>query len=138
MAYDPLTKTIVLFGGNNGAGDCCSVSYNDSWTWNGVNWLQQFPFVSPPARAAQSMAYDPSLLQVVMTGGFSTPGQGLSDEWAWSGTTWTQLNLPSEPSARWASGMDFDLLTNGLVLFGGETTGDNVTNQTWLLIPVPL
>jgi hypothetical protein len=32
--------------------------------------------------------------------------------------------------------MEFDPLTGGLVLFGGETTGDNVTNQTWLLIPV--
>jgi hypothetical protein len=32
--------------------------------------------------------------------------------------------------------MDFDPLSGGLVLFGGELTGDIVTNNTWLFVPV--
>ena len=82
------------------------------------------------------MAYDPTLGVIVASGGYNIPGEGLADQWAWNGATWTQLSLPTQPSARWDSGMEFDPLTGGLVLFGGETTGDNVTNQTWLLIPV--
>jgi hypothetical protein len=138
LAYDALTKTVVLFGGANGGGDCCNIYYNDTWTWNGVTWTQQSPANSPPPRTAHSMAYDRSLLQVVVTGGYSIPGQGLNDEWAWNGKTWTQLNLPNSPSARYVSNMDYDPLSNGLLLFGGELTGDILTNETWLLVPVPL
>jgi hypothetical protein len=29
-------------------------------------------------------------------------------------------------------------LSDGLVLFGGELSGDTVTNNTWLLVPVPV
>jgi hypothetical protein len=43
LAYDPLTRTVLLFGGDNGAGDCCNVYYNETWTWNGITWTQQFP-----------------------------------------------------------------------------------------------
>jgi hypothetical protein len=138
LAYDPITKTVVLFGGANGGGDCCRVFYNDTWTWDGVNWTQQSPAISPPARTAQSMAYDASLGQVVVFGGTSGPPNALNDTWAWNGKTWTQLNLPDLPSTRYWSEMDFDPLSDGLVLFGGELSGDIVTNQTWLLIPVPL
>jgi hypothetical protein len=138
LAYDALTGTVVLFGGANGGGDCCRVFYNDTWTWDGVNWTQQIPPSSPSARSAPAMAYDPSLGMVVVYGGTSGPPSALDDTWAWNGKTWTQLNLHNQPSARYWPEMDFDPLTNGLVLFGGETTGDNVSNQTWLLVPVPL
>jgi hypothetical protein len=138
LAYDALTGTVVLFGGDNGAGDCCNIYYNDTWTWNGVTWTKQSPAVSPSPRTEHALAYDPSLGLVVMYGGYSTPSQGLDDTWAWTGATWRQLNLIGEPSGRWASAIDFDPLTNGLLLFGGEVTGDPYTNQTWLLVPVPL
>lgn len=29
-------KTVVLFGGDNGGGDCCNIYYNDTWAWNGL------------------------------------------------------------------------------------------------------
>jgi len=137
VAYDPITKTVVLFSGDNGAGDCCNVYYDDTWTWDGVTWTQQFPATSPSARAAHSMAYDASLGQVVMFGGFSVPGQGLNDTWAWSGKTWTRLKA-TQPTGLWATPMDFDPLSGGLFFFGGQLTGDIVTNNTWLLTPVPV
>jgi hypothetical protein len=138
MAYDALTKTVVLFGGSNGAGDCCNIYYGDTWTWNGTTWTQQFPATSPSPRNVPAMAYDASLGLAILIGGYSTPGQGLSGTWAWNGTTWTELNLADQPSARFGTAPDFDPLNDGLVLFGGELTGDPFANDTWLLIPVPV
>ena len=39
MAYDPTTKTVVLFGGSSLASNTDS---NETWTWDGVTWTQQF------------------------------------------------------------------------------------------------
>jgi hypothetical protein len=52
MAYDPTTETVVLFGGNfdHIAGSGWTDS-NQTWTWDGATWTQQFPPVSPPARS---------------------------------------------------------------------------------------
>ena len=36
MAYDPVSKKVVLFGG---AGQ--TVDLNDTWTFDGTNWTQQ-------------------------------------------------------------------------------------------------
>jgi hypothetical protein len=138
LAYDAIKQTVVLFGGDNGGGDCCRIFYNDTWTWDGVNWTQQSAASCPTARTAHSMAYDASLGQVVVFGGTSGPPNALNDTWAWNGTAWTQLSPASQPSARYVSNMDFDPSSGGLVLFGGELSGDVVTNNTWLLIPVPV
>ncbi len=83
------------------------------------------------------MAYDAILGQVIVFGGTSGPPEALNDTWAWDGKTWKKLKVANQPSSRYVSSMDFDPLNGGLVLFGGELSGDIVTNQTWLLVPVP-
>jgi hypothetical protein len=137
LASDGARGEIVLFGGDNGAGDCCNVYFDDTWTWNGITWTQQFPASAPSARTDHSMAYDANIGAVVLFGGFSVPGQGLNDTWTWNGSTWTQRQTSTEPGGRWAAGLDFDP-SNGLVLFGGEVTGDPFTNETWLFTAVPV
>jgi hypothetical protein len=82
------------------------------------------------------MTYYPSLGQVVLFGGTSDPPQGLNDTWAWNGKTWPQLKWANQPIGLWIASMDFDPSSGGLVLFGGELTGDIVTNNTWLFVPV--
>jgi len=131
-AYDALTKTVVLFAGDNGGGDCCRIYYDDTWTWDGVNWTQQFPATSPPARTAHSMAYDASFDRVIVFGGTSGPPQALNDTWEWDGKNWSQVSPPNQPSTRYWSDMDYDPVGRRLVLFGGELAGDIVTNNTWL------
>ncbi len=135
LAYDAITKTVVLFAGDNGGGDCCRIYDGDTWTWDGLNWTQQSPAVSPSARTAPSMAYDARIGQVIVFGGTSDPPQGLNDTWAWDGKTWKQLSA-TQPTGLWIASMIFDPLSHGLVLFGGELTGDIVSNNTWLLVPV--
>jgi len=117
IAYDSLTKTVVLFGGDNGGGDCCRIYYSDTWNWDGSTWVQQAPAVSPSARTAAPMAYDSSLGEVVVFGGTSGPPNALNDTWGWNGKTWEELSLATEPSARYVSSVDFDSTTDGLVLF---------------------
>lgn len=137
-AYDRAGQDVVLFGGDNGAGDCCNVYFcgMTRGLWDGTTWTQQFPASAPSARTDHAMAYDAIIGKVVLFGGFNVPGQGLNDTWDWDGTTWSQRQTPTEPSGRWAAAMDFDTGDRGLVLFGGELTGDPFTNQTWLFVPV--
>jgi hypothetical protein len=42
-AFDATAGNVVLFGGNSSSG----TYYNDTWTWDGINWTQQLPvFIS--------------------------------------------------------------------------------------------
>lgn len=135
LAYDPRRSQVVLFGGSNAKGDCCSSYYNDTWTWDGQNWTQQFPVSSPPTRVHPAMVYDPNIGATIIYGGFHTPGVGLFDTWSWDGSNWTQLQTLTNPGGRWAMGSVFDSLANAPLIFGGEITGDPFSNQTWILTP---
>ncbi len=140
LAYDPTTGTVVIFGGwdnsNNGS------AFGDTWTWSGVNWTQQFPPVSPPARnARQAMAYDPVSQRVVLFGGMGSDngrygGTPFGDTWEWNGRTkiWTEVFPAASPSPR-AAPIVFDSAQNAIVLFGGDDgCGDGcrtIYNDTW-------
>jgi hypothetical protein len=115
MAYDPNTKTVVMFGGSTQEG----TNPTDTWTWNGVTqtWSQQSPATSPP-QGGGGMATDPAGNVVLFNGPSSTT-------WVWNGTTWQQqfpATTPSAPSA----GMAYDTDLNEDILYGG--TG---SNETW-------
>jgi pyruvate/2-oxoacid:ferredoxin oxidoreductase beta subunit len=53
MAYDAARGQVVLFGGLGSSG-----RLNDTWVWDGTNWVQKFPGNAPPARYGHAMAYD--------------------------------------------------------------------------------
>jgi hypothetical protein len=87
MTADPLTYTVVLFGG------CCVTGTvpNDTWVWNGSGWSQQQLAVSPPGRVYASMAEDPVTRTLVLFGGVSRFGgvlTALNDTWLWDESTW--------------------------------------------------
>jgi hypothetical protein len=79
MAYDVGTAQTVMFGGyKTGLG---SGPWNDTWTWDGANWTQKFPFNSPVARCCHTMAYDTSNNQVLLFGGGYLAI--FNDTWVW-------------------------------------------------------
>jgi hypothetical protein len=128
LAYDPATRTTVLFGGSTevcGVVECQTVLLDDTWTWDGTTWSLQAPAVSPVARQAATMAYDPALGELVLFGG-GDGQQALSDTWAWNGATWTQLSAgqnaasqnADQPLQRLEASMDTDP-NGGVELFGG-------------------
>jgi hypothetical protein len=84
-ATDERTGTIVMFGG---------VGRNDTWTWDGDRWTQQYPLHSPSARSSTGpmpgLAYDAARGEVVVFGGVDyATGALLNDTWAWNGRDWT-------------------------------------------------
>ena len=126
MAYDKVTRTVILFGGIGSSG-----GLGDTWTWDGQTaaWTQQFPAASPSARRAP-LAYDDVTRSVVLFGGDNS-GPAFTDTWTWDGSTWTQQFPASFPSARSTPQMAYDDELGEVVLFGGfGGPGDNL-NDTW-------
>jgi hypothetical protein len=122
-AYDPITGTVVLFGGQNINGNYL----NDTWIWDGVSWTQQLPAVSPPNRELdeQSMAYDAATGTVVLFGGAALGG-GLADTWEWNGRTktWKQ-DFPASSPPPQSTPLAYDAARATVVLFGQNN------NDTW-------
>jgi hypothetical protein len=132
LAYDEITRQVVFFGGwTNG------VDYGDTWTYNGVDWVQQQPVTSPPARADNGLAFDPVLKRVVLFGGLAGAcedcGQGrLNDTWVWNGINWSQVQTSVSPSPSSGVSFTFDGTTKGMLLFGGWVSDFQFTSSTWL------
>src|SRR5579872_482748 len=93
MAYDAVSKKLVLFGGLGANGNL-----NDTWAFDGNTWTQLDAPVAPPVRNGASMAFDLSTNKLVMFGGFDV-NQFLQDTWVWDGasSTWTEARMPSPP-----------------------------------------
>jgi hypothetical protein len=133
LAYDATTETVVLFGGGlTHIGESPSES-NQTWTWDGVTWTQQFPPVSPSARswnATNGMVFDSQLGKVVLFGAYSA-GTPMNDTWEWDGKskTWTQQFPANSPSPRTAT-LAYDAATSEVMIFGGNGPG-GAYGDTW-------
>ena len=132
LAYDEVTKTVVMFGGV----DDTDLS-DQVWEWNGTSWRQTCgdgtACSGPTARYEHTMIWDGNRGRIVVFGG-CTAGNGStcttdSDEvWEWNGSTrtWSRRcgsgTTCSGPSARNAHGMIYDAIRNVGVMFGGCTS----------------
>ena len=117
---------LVLFGG--------SLSYynagEDSRTfeWDGANWTETFPALTPGARARCSMAFDPIAGVTLLTGGSNgTTFTTFLDTWEYRGTTFSLIAESSVPSVPFATGAYSEAL--GLFVVFGETAQG--TAETW-------
>jgi hypothetical protein len=117
-----LNDTIVLFGGEDNAGNVL----NATWTWNGTSW-SWLDIAGPQPRIAPAMAGLNG--KVVLFGGFDVNGNALNDTWIWDGTSWTAANV-SGPSARWGHVMT--TVDNAIVLFGGQSDKTTMLDDTWI------
>jgi len=134
IGYDVAHGTVVLFGG------CpqtpCTTYLDDTWTWNGTDWTQQAPTLSPPARGGAAMAWDNAAGRLMLFGGYMGFGVFFGDTWAWSGTTWTELTanfvtVAAGPSPRAFAQMADDEANNSVVLFGGGDV-NGALGDTWV------
>jgi len=104
LASDPVHHNLVLFGGDEGllypSGGSLT---NDTWTWDGTNWTQQNPGISPPAESGSTAFYDGRTSEVTLVGG-ATPSQVNGDTWTWSGSNWLQQSPGSSAPPRAGSG----------------------------------
>jgi Concanavalin A-like lectin/glucanases superfamily len=134
MAYDTVHSDTVLFGGYYRAPQTGNY-YNDTWIWNGSNWVSQTPATSPSTRQT-FLTYDAGLSTgaVVLFGGSSPGPQGGnfydSDTWSWDGSNWHQLQESVWPSAR-ISEIAYSAGSKNVVLFGGVSSPLLSFDTTW-------
>ncbi|MCA8967768.1 MAG: peptidase S8, partial [Planctomycetes bacterium] len=109
LAYDAARGRVVLFGGEQTCFGCGRLA--DTWEWDGTNWTQRRPAVSPSLRMGHALTYDAARSRVVLFGGRDVgPSGGASDDtWEWDGTNWTERFPATRPDARGWYGLTYDL-----------------------------
>jgi hypothetical protein len=92
MAYDPLARVVVLYGGRLGPGDVV----DDTWTWDGTTWRELDNGTgSPPSGEGSAMAWDDRVSEMLLVS--SNGGLG-GQTWRWKGNRWVRQlggDLPS-------------------------------------------
>ena len=136
MAFDSTRNRVVLFGGHDSNS---GQRMADTWQWDGANWVQLTPSVSPYARLWHAMAYDPVRDRIVLFGGDHIQPYSLGDEndtWEWDGAQWRRDWTDAAPSIRAGHSMVYDSGLGRMVLFGGFNAGvtpNTFSNETWEL-----
>lgn len=85
MAYDPVRRRVVLFGGVAGFG---GMRLRDTWEWDGASWSQiATTGPDPAADWGVFLAWDADRRRVELFGN--------KNAWEWDGARWTQVAMPS-------------------------------------------
>jgi hypothetical protein len=130
MAYDPVTRRLLLVGTYlpNGSGFLGGAM--DSWSWDGTTWRQLHP-TNDPDPDLYSAAVDAARHQVILHRG----GAPLVATWTWDGTNWAQHPGAAGPAG--FGGMSYDPLTGMVinVLFNPNGVDSSITwgwtGSTW-------
>ncbi len=139
MAFDPLRKRTVLFGGETGVGYS-----NELWEWDGAVWNHVCggsKSCSPqpvPLRGA-AMTFDVAQQRVVLFGGRPTSTTRSEAVWTWDGTRWAQLTVaPGGADPRNDASLVYDTVRKRVVLYGGVSGvpgADQVYEDAFDLVP---
>lgn len=127
LAWDERRSRAVLFGGLQGIGQ--GTEFDDTWEWDGVDWVQATPVLSPPGRDAHGMAWDGNLGEIVVFGGWDGFNV-LGDAWSWDGARWRLLPFTSPPP-RASTALAWDPVRRLLVLTGGYDPRGPHLADTW-------
>lgn len=123
LAYDPVRRVTVLFGGRNGPNQ--SVPLDDVWEWDGGAWTERTDLVGarPTPRSNAAMAFDPERGALVVVGGNESDRvvdfDGADDVFAYDGAGFVALavDVPG-PGILGASAV---VTHDGLALVGGRS-----------------
>lgn len=126
MAFDPVRRRMVLFGG--AADEAGATPLADTWVYDGTAWQQLDLPVSPPARFDAAATWYATGGGMVVFGG--TDGVAvLPDTWEFDGAAWFPLPAVG-PAPRRGAGLADHRLFGKLVLFGGTSPAGN-HGDTW-------
>lgn len=130
MAYDPLRKVVVLFGGYDAA---LKKNVGDTWTWNGKVW-KRVANTGPKARDGAAMDFDVPRNKIVLFGGVANY-EKQADTWTWNGSKWARVNVKG-PEERFDHAMAYYPRHRRVLLFGGWFASDTWewTGSKWVRI----
>ncbi|MGV3624098.1 MAG: hypothetical protein ACO1OB_24995 [Archangium sp.] len=126
MAWDPVRQRVLLFGGSSEFGSGMGPvgqRFNDTWTWDGVMWLQRMPVTSPAAGAVADTTWDSATKHVVVL----TTQDGT---WDWDGNEWSR-RAPASPLTTWESAIEFDRTSQRLLMVTGTRTWELDADGGW-------
>lgn len=134
FATDERNGQVLLFGGGR-VFDL--ISFGDTWSWDGGNWVKRSPDQPPPPRGFAAMAYDgEGILLFGGSGNVPNPDSGvLGDTWRWNGQDWEEIDPVGNnaPPARYGASMAYFPSMMKVVMFGGGPTGNaQPLGDTWL------
>ena len=126
-AYNSASQQAVVFGGISS-----TTWLDETWIWNGKDWIKLAPPHSPPGREKSALAYDEQRDRIVLFGGAN--GSGLFDDtWEWDGADWQFIDPPHKPPARCCHAMAYDGVQGKVLLLGGWDSKTNTFfRDTWL------
>lgn len=135
MAYDPISESVVLHGGQYM--DIFPRSKSDTWSWNGTEWRELSEGVGTERRESHCMVFDETLQRLLVVGGrdlapIVIPVQSTSAA-AWNGAEWEILGYGPLASGR-APAMAYDSQRGLALLFGGAGAVSGLTafdGQSW-------
>lgn len=138
MAYDPVTRTVILFGGWTGTD-----AFSDTWSYDTRTgrWTRVSTIGMPHARWGSALIYDPVTGKIILFGGLFGSYDGkhrLNDTWAYDPAkkTWTNLKpTGAVPPARAYAAAAYDHSAGKLVLFGGFAGPLGLLDDTWTYDP---
>ncbi len=91
MAFDAHRGRVVLFGGATNNGFHGDLYTDETWEYDGTNWMQRFPARSPAPRVHGALFYNPVQRVTTLYGGDTRlPNPRAGDIWTWDGTNWTE------------------------------------------------
>jgi len=129
LAYDAYRNRIVMFGGWTTL-PAPFRKFDDTWEWDGRNWIQSYPATKPPARWHHTMVYDSARRRTVVFGGKDEVAT-FGDTWEWDGSNWAKRSPTTSPPARSGHGMAYDAARQRTVLYGGIDSSSMSLDDTW-------
>jgi len=126
MAYDPVSRKIILFGGFD-----YSSYLSETWTFDGTTWKKLNTPIAPSGRAAANMAFDKVSKKLVLFGGYDG-AHYLNETWLFDGSTmqWAQVHPLASPHGSTGPAVFTDPRFGSVTTFGGFD-GRFYGIQTW-------
>lgn len=133
IVYDSARNRAVFVGGISDWLGTPWMYENDTWEWDGSDWIEKLPATVPYPRASQAMAYDEIRGVVVMFSGRDKNETTLtSDTLLWDGTNWEYVATDLAPPPRCEAQMFFNRETGTIILAGGITRSK--PDQKWEIL----
>jgi hypothetical protein len=122
LGFDPVSRSILLFGGQDASG-----ALRDTWSFDGRFWQQRSSSLNPPAEAGALM-HDEARERVVLV---TRSGQ----VWDWDGAQWTRIAASGLPARLGGATFAYSTQDAAVLRYGGQDS-NTVRGDLWALRPV--